>query len=261
MSSIGHIGERLLDGIRNTCHLAAVVWTLLRLAATPHYWVRTVRAVLVRQILFTGVEALSFVSLVAFLTGVAVVVQIQDFITNLGQRAFLGPILVTVIVRELAPLLVNFIVIGRSGAAMATELANMKVMREINILEAQGVDPLTYLAMPRVLAMAVSIFGLTMAFILISFVSGYLSGFLMGSGDAPFLFANSVLIGLHSKDVYNLLTKTLLTGLLTGTICVIEGLSVGGSITEVPQAATRAVVRSIKALFLISAVVSVLTYF
>jgi ABC-type transporter Mla maintaining outer membrane lipid asymmetry permease subunit MlaE len=60
--------------------------------------------------------------------------------------------------------------------------------------------------------------------------------------------------------VYNLLAKTLVPGLFTAGICIIEGLSVRYSITEVPQAATRAVVRSIAALFIISAIVSVLTY-
>ncbi len=59
----------------------------------------------------------------------------------------------------------------------------------------------------------------------------------------------------------NLLAKTLIPGLLTAGICLLEGLSVQVAITEVPQAATRAVVRSMAALFLVSAIVSVLTYF
>ncbi len=74
------------------------------------------------------------------------------------------------------------------------------------------------------------------------------------------VFADAVLKGLRPADLGNLLAKTLLPGLFTAAICILEGLRARYSITEVPQAATRAVVRSIAALFILSAVVSVLTY-
>ena len=144
---------------------------------------------------------------------------------------------------------------------MAVELATMKVLGEIRVMEAQGLDPLLYLAVPRVLATAVSVFCLTVWFTVVSFAGGYLFGILLGAGTAdPLTFLNAVLKGLAPADVCNLLAKTLAPGLLTAGICVIEGLGVGHSITEAPQAATRAVVRSIAALFIVSAFVSVLTY-
>ena len=121
--------------------------------------------------------------------------------------------------------------------------------------------PLLYLAIPRALAFALSVFCLTIWFTIIAFISGYAFGILFGVGATdPVIFMNAVLKGLHPADVYNLLAKTLVPGLFTAGICIMEGLSVRYSITEVPQAATRAVVRSIATLFIISAVVSVLTY-
>ncbi len=261
MTFIGNIGQATLAQGRITIRLFAVTWAVLRLAAQPRYWPRTVRAVFARQILFTGVEALSFVALVALITGVGVVVQAQLWLGKTGQSALLGPILVMVIVRELAPLLVNFIVIGRSGNAIATELASMKVAGEIRVLEAQGLDPLVYLAVPRALGMAVSVFCLTLAFILVSFASGYFCGILMGVGVAdPRLFVESILKDVHLPDLFNLLAKTLIPGLLTSVICILEGLGVQRAITEIPQAATRAVVRSIAALFIVSVIISILSY-
>jgi len=261
MTYIGHIGKTTLARWRSNVRLFAVVWAVLQLAARPRYWPRTVRAVFARQILFTGVEALKFVSLVALITGVSVVVQAQLWLGKTGQTALLGPILVMVIIREVAPLLVNFIVIGRSGTAMATELANMKVTGEILVLEAQGLDPLVYLAMPRMLGMAISVFCLTIAFIVVSFTSGYICGILMGVGvNDPLLFVDSILKDVHLPDVCSLLAKTLIPGMLTSVICILEGLSVQRAITEVPQAATRAVVRSIAILFIVSVIVSILSY-
>lgn len=261
MTLLGHIGRKTLARGRAAGRVLAVVWAVLRLAAQPRYWPRTVRAVFARQILFTGVEALNFVSLVALITGVSVVVQAQLWLGKTGQTALLGPILVMVIIREVAPLLVNFIVIGRSGNAIATELASMKVNGEIRVLEAQGLDTLAYLAVPRALGMAVAVFGLTIAFIAVSFAGGFFCGVLtgVGSGD-PRLFVDSILKDVHLPDLFNLLAKTLIPGMLTSVICILEGLSVQRAITEVPQAATRAVVRSIAALFIVSVIVSILSY-
>lgn len=261
MTFIGKIGQHAIARMRNATHLFAVLGSILWQATRPRHWPRTTRAVFARQILFTGVEALRFVSLVALLTGVSVVVQAQVWLGKTGQTALLGPILVMVIIREVAPLLVNFIVIARSGTAIATELASMKVNGEIRILEAQGLDPLVYLAMPRMLGMAISVFCLTIAFIVVSFTSGYVCGILMGVGvNDPMLFVDSILKDVHLPDVCSLLAKTLIPGMLTSVICILEGLSVQRAITEVPQAATRAVVRSIAILFIVSVIVSILSY-
>ncbi len=261
MSIFGDIGARAISRLAAVNYLAAAAGTLLWLAWQPRHWPRTTRNVFARQLLFTGFEALKFVALVALMTGVSVVVQAQLWLGKAGQTALLGKILVMVIIRELGPLLVNFIIIGRSGNAIATELAGMRINGEIQVLESQGIDTLLYLAMPRALAMALAVLCLTIWFIVISFVSGYLCGILagVGAGD-PLIFLESVLKGLQRADIFNLLFKTLAPGLATGLICVMEGLSVKTAVTEVPQAATRAVVASIGALFVISAIISVITY-
>jgi len=261
MSLLGTIGRKTLDQLHSAVQVFAVLGSILLQARRPRHWPRTTRSVFARQLLFTGVEALPFVTLVALLAGVSVVAQAQVWLGRLGQSGMLGPVLIAVILREVAPLLVNVVIIGRSGTAIAVELANMHVFGEIRVLESQGLDPLLYLAMPRALAMALSVFCLTIWFTLAAFASGYACGILFGAGAAdPMVFADAVLKGLRPADLGNLLAKTLLPGLFTAAICILEGLRARYSITEVPQAATRAVVRSIAALFILSAVVSVLTY-
>lgn len=261
VSFVGNIGSRVRSGWRGVRQVAAVIWAVLCLGVKPRSWPRTIRNVLARQILFAGVEALRFVALIALMVGVSVVVQAQLWLGKLGQTELLGPILVAVIVREAGPLLVNFVVIGRSGTAIATELANMRVSGEVRVLDAQGIEPLAYLVMPRVVGIVVAVLGLTIAFIGVSFVSGYLSGMLIGVSPAdPMIFINSIFGAMKRTDFANVLAKTMAPALLTGAICSTEGLGVQGAITEVPQAATRSVVRSVAALFVVSAVVSVLTY-
>ncbi len=261
MGVVVHTGAWASGQFRRLSRLFAVAWTVLSAAVQPRFWPLPVRNVLARQILFTGYEATRFMSMIAVLVGVAVVVQTQVALAKVGQSGLLGPILVMVIVRELGPLLTNFVVIGRSGTAMTTELANMKVNGEVDVLDAQGLDPFLYLVLPRALGAAISIFCLTVIFIAVSFVSGFLMGLLVGANTGnPELFVRSVFGALTPADVFNLLVKSFVPGLLMGSICCMEGLGVGGAVTEVPQAATRAVVRSTAALFITSALVSLVTY-
>lgn len=261
MGVVAQTGSWTVGRARGLARLLAVAWTVLAAGVRPRYWPPAVRNVLARQILFTGYEATRFISMIALLVGVAVVVQAQVALAKVGQTGMLGPILVMVIIREVGPLLTNFVVIGRSGTAMTTELANMKVNGEVDLLDAQGLDPFLYLVLPRALGAAISIFCLTVIFIAVSFVGGFLMGLLVGANTGnPELFIRSVFGALTPADVLNLLVKSFVPGLLMGTICCLEGLSVGGAVTEVPQAATRAVVRSTAALFITSALVSLVTY-
>jgi phospholipid/cholesterol/gamma-HCH transport system permease protein len=158
-------------------------------------------------------------------------------------------------------LLVNFIVIGRSATAMAAELAGMKVRDEIDVLDAQGLDPFLYLVLPRAVAFAVSVFCLTLVFVVVALGSGYLCGAFLGTGPGdPNIFVNSVLRGVVPGDVATLMAKTLIPGLLTGVIAALEGLSIEGVATDIPQAVTRSVFRSNLAVINVSVIVSVLTY-
>lgn len=258
---LGTIGEGTVRRLRVHAMTVAVVWAVLRQAARRQTWRRTVRGVFARQLLFTGVEAVRFISLIALMVGLAVVVQMQLWLGKVGQTALLGPVLVMAIVREVGPLLVNFVVIGRSGTAIAAEMGAMRVNGEVEVLDSQGIDPFIYLVLPRVLGMAVSVFCLTIVFIVVSLLSGYLSGLVLGSKPGPFvLFLESVFRAVKPADVANLLIKTLVPGMMTGAICCVEGLSAAHALTEVPQVTTRSVVRSVGALVVISVIVSVLTY-
>lgn len=261
MSFLSSTGERFLSGWSRAGQTASVIWAVLTQALRPRNWTPPVVNVLSRQILFTAVEASRFMFTMGVIVAISVVVQLQDWLGRFGQSELVGPLLVTIIVRELGPLMVNFIVIGRSGTAIATEMGIMRARREVEVLEAQGVDPLIYLVMPRVLGAMVSVFSLTLVFLVSTMGTGYLLSIALGvSHSTPAQFLDTVLGALAPGDVFNLLAKTLLPGLVTGAVCCIEGLHIRGAVTEIPIAATRGLTRSIVGLLVVSAVVSVLTY-
>ena len=258
---IGSIGNATLAWLGSVARLAGTLFAVVWKGLQPRTWSHPFRNVVARQILFTGYEATGFVSLIALLSGVLAVVEAQIWLGKLGQTALIGPVLVTVLVRELGPLLTNFAVIARSGTAISTELANMKVNGEVRALDAMGLDPFVYLVMPRVIGVAASVFCLSVVFCTVSFLGGFVCLWMMDPGgfSMPLFFAN-VVGSLGPDDVTILLAKSLLPGMLTGACCCEEGLSVGHAVTEVPIAAARGVIRSIAALFLVSVLISVAAY-
>lgn len=113
-----------------------------------------VRGALARQIHFTGVQALPYVTGVALLFGAVVVTQ---------TLALLGPdnevVLKTVVwggIRELGPLVTALLIIVRSGVAIAAEVALMRLRSGISDTLWREVDHEEELVLPRVLGVAVS---------------------------------------------------------------------------------------------------------
>jgi phospholipid/cholesterol/gamma-HCH transport system permease protein len=258
---LGGLGEAVWVQWDEVRHAAAVIGTVFCVCVQPRGWVRTVGKAFARQVLAIGVEPLWFVGAMAVFVGISVVVQLTFWVGEAGQSQLLGPLLVSVVARELGPLLINLVVIIRSGSAMTTELGVLKINGEIRALEAQGNDPLLHLVMPRVLGMAVSTFCLTIIFVLVAFASGFLFAAWMGKGSHDLLlFVNTLSSAVQPKDIFNILAKSILPALFASASCCIGGLGVGESDKEIPQATQRALTRSVAGLFVISAVVSLLTY-
>jgi phospholipid/cholesterol/gamma-HCH transport system permease protein len=261
MRLIGRLGAEVWAQWDEMRHAAAVIGTVLWTGVRPRSWGRAVRTAFARQVLAIGVEPLWFVGAVAAFVGISVVVQLTFWTGEVGQSQLLGPLLVAVVARELGPVLINLIVIVRSGSAMTTELGVLKINGDVRTQEGQGSDPFLHLVMPRVLGMAVSTFCLTIVFVLVAFASGFLFAAWMGKGSRDLLlFADTLSSAVQPKDLFNILAKSIVPALFASASCCIGGLGVGGSDAEIPQATQRALTRSVAGLFVISAVVSLLTY-
>jgi phospholipid/cholesterol/gamma-HCH transport system permease protein len=261
MSGIVKLGELIWVQWDELRHAAAVIGTVLYLCIQPRNWAKGVSNLFARQVLAVGVEPVGFVCGLAVIVGISVVVQLSFWAGEAGQSELLGPLLVAAVMRELGPILTNMVVIVRSSSAMAAELGVLKITGEVKLLEARGVDPFLNLVMPRVLGVAVATFCLTIVFILIAFASGYMFAAWLGKGSRDvWFFTNSVLKALHPQDIASIVAKGILPGLFTSASCCIGGLGVGESLADIPKATQRALTRSFAGLFVISAVISLLTY-
>ena len=260
MSFVGVMGRNALSRLRPLPYITGILCAALSLSVRPSLWRRPLFRVLTRQIYYTAIQGIPFIAVMAVLMGVTVVVQAQILSSMAGQASLTGAVLVLVLMRELSPLLVNFVMIGRSGAAIAAEMAGMTVTGDVKVLDAQGLDPMIYLVMPRVLGAGISVFCLAVIFVVVAFTAGYICGALLGLTPAPDIFLDGVFAAIGKADGPSFLAKTLIPGMTTAAIACSEGLGVRGAMTEIPQATTRAVVRATFALVIISALISAVTY-
>lgn len=206
---------------------------------------RTVINVVCAQIYFTGVQALTLVSILAIATGGIVVLQSASQFNILNANGnFLGQIMVLISVREVGPLLTALIVVARSGTAVASELGSLKVNREIEALETMAINPLSYIVFPRILGGIISVVCLSLYFVFASIFGGYLvTAFFHG---APLdYYISSIARAFTMDDVFLFLIKNIFSGCIIFAVSCYQGLSVRQGSHEVPQVTTRAVMDSI----------------
>jgi phospholipid/cholesterol/gamma-HCH transport system permease protein len=233
----------------------AVLWQSCR----PLTWRRTVRAELFEQCHQVGMRALPFILITGSLVGFGLVYQAIYWLDLFGQTEYTGPILVTVLVREVAPLFVALIVIGRSGSVILVELGNMRIDGQIRMLDAQGIDPFLFLIVPRVVAVSVCMFSLTIAFITVALVSGFLAGNALGSMDFTLYdFVFGILLEMGPAEFATIPLKTFTTGFVVALIAGTIGLSVSGSRSDLLAALPRCVTKSVLAALLISILLTLL---
>jgi phospholipid/cholesterol/gamma-HCH transport system permease protein len=215
------------------------------------------RRVTVRQIFFTGFEALPLVSVMALLVGATIIIQAQLVSPLPGE--VLGKVLVAVVLREVAPLTTALVVAGRSGTAMATELGNMKVNDEVLALVSLGINPYRFIVLPRLIGTVVSVLVLTVYFGALAIIGGYLSNALIGgpSFSAMRVGFTEALVPL---DLPLFVLKGTGLGVIVGWWCCHFGLEVGASPTEVPQRASQAVVFGMLACVVLNTCVTLVFY-
>lgn len=228
----------------------------LFLSSISHFWNtsrkggKATNNLLLNQIFFTGVEAIPLVILIGWLLGTVVVMQALTVMPKVGFGGFFGSIMVIVIVRELGPLLTAFIVTGRTGAALATFVGNMKVNSEVDSLESLGINSVRYLVMPAVIGAMVAMVCLNAVFCAVAVLCGLgfakLAIWLMNMPTAldAGIFFNEIFSAMQVTDVVMLVVKPLIFGTIISTLACYNGLKLTNDTRKVPVAAGQTVVSS-----------------
>jgi phospholipid/cholesterol/gamma-HCH transport system permease protein len=127
---------------------ALFVWDSV--LAMRRLWYR--RDLLIKQCEFIGVQSLAVTMVAAIFMGSVLGYQLYVSFHLFNAEALLGGSVGVGLFRELGPVMASIMVTGRAGAAMAAEIASMRVSEQVDALEVMGIDPIEYLVVPRVVA-------------------------------------------------------------------------------------------------------------
>ena len=191
-----------------------------------------------------GYDSLPLVTLILFLVGMIMALQSAYQLEQLGALGLVANLVALSVSRELAPLLGAIIVAGRVGSAIAAELGTMRVEQEIDALTVMGIDPVSYLVVPRLLALMVCLPCLTIFGDVVGILGGMTVGVgLLEMGGSRYLAGtfDSLLL----RDVIIGLVKSVAFASIIGLVGCYQGLETQGGAEEVGASTTTAVVRSI----------------
>ena len=257
IEALGAAVRHFLEYAGDLAHLAAkAVGGLLRLDGAR---ARVAAPVLKAQLRFTGEQGVWLVAGAGGILGTVTLLQAYAQLAGLGPEQYTGTLLSVVILRELGPVLAAVLVIGRSGTAIAAELATMRLGEEVEALEAHGVDPAQYLLAPRLLGAMLSLFGLMVFLDASALLAGYAVAALK-AGMPWGVFWVQVREAIAVRDFWLTAMKAVVFGALIAIQSCYFGLSVKASQTEVPQVVTKAVVASLVSIFIADGIFVALIY-
>ena len=230
-----------------------VALTLVAASRQPHL-IRWRQALVAFEC--ASVNALGIVGLVCFLTGIILAFQGANLLRPYGTET-LVPLSVSLLVcRELGPLMVAFVCIGRSGAAYAAEIGTMKVSEEVGAMETMGLSPIRFLVIPKLLAMLVALPCLTILGDLVALAGGAIICQLVL--DMPFdVYWDLLFKGTDARHVYGGLIKSLAFAPMIALTGCYYGFRTGNSSQSVGSMTTRTVVVSILLIIIIDTVFTV----
>ncbi len=208
--------------------LAAASWGVAYEGVRPSSWRRTVRAefrAILRQAAGGGLPSTLFT---AALAGIGMISQAVYWLGLAGLSDLTAGLLVTILLREVAPVLVGVILLGRSGMLAVAELGLLQTGGQVRTLIAEGIDPFTLLVLPRAAAFAVAGFTLGIAFALFSLMAGYVFSASLGSSYGSFwAFLDHVLNAIGARNFILIPAKFILIGFGVGICTCLSGLVAG----------------------------------
>jgi phospholipid/cholesterol/gamma-HCH transport system permease protein len=207
-----------------------------------------------------GVGSVPIVSLVMGCIGAILALQIAPILKTFGQEQLVANVNSIAIFRELGPLISAVVLTGFAGASIAAEIGSMVVSEEIDALQAQAIDPVRFLVVPRVLATTVMMVCLAV----VGDLAGVIGGLVTAQGFLGINYENFITRTFDAakmRDFITGLVKSGVFGLLISSLACFLGLNVSGGAQGVGAATTRTVVLTIVALILVDLIFTGVFYY
>ncbi|GAB4171902.1 MAG: hypothetical protein Fur0032_11290 [Terrimicrobiaceae bacterium] len=191
-----------------------------------------------------GVQAVPMVALTSFTIGLTLAMLGAQELSRMGATSYVPDLVGIAMLRELGPIIVAVVVIGRSGSAVTAEIGTMKVSEEIEALEVMSINPIRFLVVPRFLALMIMMPVLTVFGNYLGFVGGWVICH-FSLNMSTFAYILRIVDSSSSMDLISGMVKSFSFAWIIATISCLKGLSVTGGAEGVGRNTTASVVQSI----------------
>lgn len=206
---------------------------------------------IVKQMYIAGVKSFIVSSIVSFFTGMVLALQTGIELMTFQQEALVGDLVITVMTREMGPFTAALVLTASVGSAMAAEIGTMKVSEEIDALEMMAIHPVSFLVMPRVVALSIMLPVVT----IYSIVMGTYGGAIVSNYQllVPYdIYYHHVVDSLRFKATYVGMLKSYVFGIMISSISCARGLQAKNGAIGVGQAVRSSVVISFLMILIVS---------
>ncbi len=254
-------------GHRVEVFVSSYLFGFLLLAANVFYWglndlfrpQARRKGEVVNQSVLIGVSAVPIVVFLSFVVGYVIALQSAGQLRSFGANIFVVDLVVISIMSQMGPLLTAILVAGRSGSAIAAEIATMKVTAELDSLKTMGLNPNRFVVVPKLYACM-----LTMPFLIIlADIAGMAGGALAAWSYldiTPEVFINRMGSLVSNKHLYTGFIKSVVYSgiiVLTGSF---YGFRVDRGAEGVGKSTTTAVVVAIALVILADSILGIVFY-
>lgn len=215
--------------------------------------------ILLKQIYFTAVQVLPILFITGVVFGTVFIALIVHLALDYGLEDHIGNILIALVLNEFAPLMTVLLIALRSGAAINTEIAVMKVSKELNTLKALNIDIIEYLFLPRIISGLISTVLLASLLTIIMLFSGYIYLLLFFETGLE-LYVRTLIHAISLYDLSLFFVKNLLFGFFVILIPIYSGLNTQMSYTGIPIAVLNGMVKLIIAIMSIEVILLLIQY-
>ncbi|MDH3960484.1 MAG: ABC transporter permease [Desulfuromonadales bacterium] len=198
-----------------------------------------------RQMSIVGIETLPIAMLVALFVGMVLSVQTGSELALYGTQEAIGAIVGLSMVKELGPVMTSLLVAGRVGSSMAAEIGAMQVYEEIDALKTLEINPVRYLAMPRLIACLFAVPALVAFAMVVGIIGGGIVAEVNPKIDVPFnVYYENMTRAINYKDIIKGLFKAMVFGGIIAHVGCYVGFKTSGGARGIGESTTRSVVLS-----------------
>ncbi len=198
---------------------------------------------LLRQLIDIGYYSLPVVGMTALFTGMVLALQSFTGFARFNAEGAIAGVVVLSITRELSPVLAGLMVAGRVGAAIAAEIATMRVTEQIDAMRTLSVNPFKYLIAPRLIAATLTLPILVLIGDIIGVYGGYIVS-IYSLGFSPGSYLSQTWDMVEQMDVLSGLCKAGVFGFIVAIMGCYHGFNSARGAQGVGAATTNAVVSS-----------------